>query len=155
MDKSEIVADALKKCQKEEGAKRYDFGKLRWDLIPYDALEKVVEVYTHGSAKYDDENWRNGMNYKRMYGSIMRHLTKWYRGEDIDKDSGCLHLSNVVWGCLSLIWMQMNDVGEDNRIKDNNIDTDLVLKNRECFNKQVKMFQDIYNQWFELKEKNK
>lgn len=33
-------------------AKRYNKGKLRYELIPVNALEKVVEVYTKGAHKY-------------------------------------------------------------------------------------------------------
>lgn len=31
-----------------EGLK-YDNGKLRWDLLPLDQVEKIVEVYTFGA----------------------------------------------------------------------------------------------------------
>lgn len=34
------------------GAKRYNKGKLRYELIPQHALEKLVEVYTKGAHKY-------------------------------------------------------------------------------------------------------
>ena len=49
-------SDAHQKEGKDEGAKRYDAGKVRWDLLPYDMLEKVAEVFTHGASKYADNN---------------------------------------------------------------------------------------------------
>lgn len=36
----------------KEQAKRYNKGKLRYELLPTEALEKVVEVYTKGAHKY-------------------------------------------------------------------------------------------------------
>lgn len=52
----------------QEKAKRYDKGKLRYELLPTEALEKVVEVYTRGAHKYTIYEDENG---------------KQHRGEDI------------------------------------------------------------------------
>jgi len=141
-------------CQEliSEGAKRYDKGKLRWDLIPFDALEKVVEVYTHGASKYEDENWRKGMKYKRMYGPMFRHLTKSFRGQDLDPDSGCFHLAQVAWGCLSMLWFQMNGVGEDNREIDLDDPNYMYEGNLESMVKQHDMFWSIIAYWEKKKE---
>lgn len=113
-------SDDNMKQGKDEGAKRFDAMKIRWDLIPYDTLETVAEVFTHGASKYEDNNWRKGMSYSRMYGAMWRHLSKSQRGEDLDKDSYCFHLSQVAWGCLCLLHFQMNNIGKDDRVKDLN-----------------------------------
>lgn len=31
---------------------KWDENKLRWDLLPWDAIEKIVEIYSFGAAKY-------------------------------------------------------------------------------------------------------
>ena len=98
-----LISEDEKKGQNEAKALRYDFGKLRVDLLPYDSIEKIAEVFTHGAIKYGDDNWRKGMEWKRIYGSLIRHLIKSFRGEDIDEDSGCLHLAMAAWGCIVLI----------------------------------------------------
>ena len=41
-------------------AMRFNAGKLRYDLLPADALERLVGVYTIGAEKYDDRNWEKG-----------------------------------------------------------------------------------------------
>ena len=42
-------------------ADHHDSGKLRYDLIPVDALEAIVEVLTWGADnKYKDRNWEKG-----------------------------------------------------------------------------------------------
>ena len=119
---------------------KYDFFKIRYDLVPKDCLEKFAEVYTHGSFKYADENWRKGMEWKRMYGSMERHFTASQRGEDIDPESGCLHLMMVAWYCFSLVNYLKNDIGIDNRVKDLT-DPELICKGN--FEKQLTMFWDI------------
>jgi hypothetical protein len=102
----------------EDPGHKFDFGKLRWDLIPYDSLEEIVKVYTHGAEKYTDHNWRKGMKFSRLYAAIFRHLTASIRGEDIDKDSGLNHLSQVAWGCLTLLNFMKTKPDMDDRIKD-------------------------------------
>ena len=70
-----------------------DTGKPRYDLIPPDALDELVKGLTHGANKYGDRNWEKGIVYGRIFGAAMRHLWAWWRGEEIDKDSGLHHLS--------------------------------------------------------------
>lgn len=83
------------------GAKN-DEGKLRYDLVPPDALEEVVRVYTHGAHKYGDQNYRAGLNWSRVYAAMLRHLEAWRKGEEVDPE-GFLHLAAVAWGSLTLM----------------------------------------------------
>lgn len=103
---------------KNEPGKKFDQGKLRYDLIPGDSLEWLVKVYTMGADKYDDENWREGMSWKRIFGAIMRHLWAWFRGEDIDKESGLPHLAHATWGCFTLLNYMRTHPDKDDRVKD-------------------------------------
>ena len=91
--------------------------KNRLDLLPFDALEAVGEVYTFGAGKYDDRNWEKGLTWGRVLGAIMRHLFAWARGEDYDQESGLLHTTHATWGCLTLVAYQLRKVGEDDRPK--------------------------------------
>ena len=143
-----------RKGLKEEGAIKFDFGKLRWDLIPYDSLEKLVEVFTHGAAKYDDENWRNGMSWKRMYRAALSHLQKAFRGRDIDEDSGCLSLAMTAWYCLCLIHFQMQGIGKDDRILDlYSQKFTISTGNQEDFHRQVEMMWKIVEEKIAEREK--
>jgi len=139
-------SDIHKQGEKDEGAKRFDSMKVRWDLIPYDALEKVAEVFTHGAAKYEDNNWRKGMSYSRMYGPIYRHLSKSIRGEDLDPDSYCFHLGQVAWGAICLLWFQMNNIGNDDRVKDLE-DPELSYYGKVDKNRQQTKFWEIIKYW--------
>lgn len=95
----------------EPGYKR-DHGKPRWDLVPWDALLGAVLVFTDGAAKYDDRNWEEGMRYGRVFASLMRHLTAFFQGEELD-ESGHHHLDHVVANALMLSAIVKRDTQKD------------------------------------------
>ncbi len=86
---------------KEEGAK-WDGEKVRWDLLPFDALEETAKVYTIGAKKYAARNWEMGIDYMRIVGALLRHTNAFVRGERYDPDNGQLHTSSIVWNALAL-----------------------------------------------------
>jgi hypothetical protein len=98
-----------------EPALRYDAGKLRYDLLPSDALASLVEVYTKGAAKYADRNWEKGMSWSRCFGSLMRHCWAFWRGEQNDPETGCHHMAMAAWNCFALVSYSLRTVGKDDR----------------------------------------
>ena len=96
-------------------AVKHDQCKLRYDLIPPEALEELAAVYTMGAAKYADENWRKGMAWRRIFGAIMRHMWAWMAGEDRDSESGLSHLAHAAWGCFTLMAYAKGGLGQDDR----------------------------------------
>lgn len=56
----------------------------RFDLIPVHPLTVLAEHYGKGAAKYDDHQWMKGYEWSKSYAAMMRHLTKWWGGEDFD-----------------------------------------------------------------------
>jgi len=98
-----------------EPGKREDAGKLRYDLIPADALEYLCAVYTDGAAHYGERNWERGMSWSRCFAPIMRHLWRWWRGETLDQKSGHPHLAHAAWGCLALLAYELRGAGTDDR----------------------------------------
>lgn len=95
---------------------RYDVGKARWDLVPHE-IEEVVDVFTIGAKKYSDRNWELGMDWGRVFGSLMRHSWKFWRGEDIDEETGCHHMAHVMWNALALLTYSRRKIGKDDRPK--------------------------------------
>lgn len=69
--------------------KRYDKGKLRYDLIQPDAEKGLVEVLTFGASKYEDRNWEKGMPWSKVIGPLKRHLAAIEAGEDYDIGKDC------------------------------------------------------------------
>lgn len=106
-----------KKQLEREGGIRYDDGKLRYDLIPADALEELAKVYTMGSKKYDEHNWRKGILWSRMFASIMRHVWSWFRGSDKDYESGLHPLAHAAFHCFTLINYSKSHPEFDDRVK--------------------------------------
>lgn len=74
-----------------------DEGKPRWELLAYDAIEGIVRVLTFGAVKYEARNWERGILYGRVFGAILRHLWKWWMGENNDPETGLSHLDHA--GC--------------------------------------------------------
>lgn len=88
---------------KSEEGRKFDDGKLRYDLVPTYALEAVVGVLTYGAKKYDDENWRKVEDYeRRYYAAALRHIEKHRQGEYLDPESGKPHLAHAVC-CLMFV----------------------------------------------------
>ena len=75
---------------------RYNSGKLRYDLEPRFAREKLIEVLTSGAQKYEPRNWEKGMPWTEVLASLKRHLAAYERGEDYDPESGCFHLAHAM-----------------------------------------------------------
>lgn len=99
-----------------EVAVKFDQGKLRYDLIPPDALEAEAEVYTIGAHKYGDNNYLKGMNWSRVIAALQRHLKAWEKGEIHDPVDGQFHLASVSWCAKTLFMYQKYGLGTDDRL---------------------------------------
>ena len=71
------------------GGKRFDTGKLRYDLLQPDAVKGLVKVLSFGASKYEDRNWEKGMKWSRVIAPLKRHLAAIEAGEDYDIDKDC------------------------------------------------------------------
>ena len=87
---------------------KFDDNKLRWDLLPWDAIEAIVDVYTYGAKKYEDNNWKF-VDKDRYFSALMRHLTASRNGETRDEESGRSHLAHAAWNAITLLWFEMNE----------------------------------------------
>lgn len=103
-------------CELKTGVK-YDEGKPHWSLLPPEALEEVVKVYTFGAKKYAPNNWRKGMAWSRTFSAIMRHCWSFWSGETLDPETGLHHLAHAAFGCLTLIEYTKKKTATDDRVK--------------------------------------
>jgi hypothetical protein len=106
---------ALSDRDKQEQALRYNQGKLQWSLVDFDSLEGLVRVLEYGAAKYAPDNWKKGMPVTQVSESLMRHLFAFLRGEDVDPESGCRHLSHVMCNVMFLEYIMREKPHYDNR----------------------------------------
>lgn len=100
----------------DPGAK-VDGGKPRMGLVLgafSKALEEVGEVGTFGADKYSDNGWQqvpDGIN--RYMDAALRHIFKSFR-EDIDPDSGRLHMAHGAWCLLAILEKTLENKNVDN-----------------------------------------
>ena len=87
---------------------KQDEGKLRYDLVPFDALDEVVKVLTFGIKKYPnpEENWRvvsEPKDLKRYEAALLRHMSEHMQGRQYDDETGLLHMAHIATNALFII----------------------------------------------------
>jgi hypothetical protein len=95
----------LEQLQAKQAVK-FDDGKVDWTLVPFEALEGMVQVLQFGAKKYAAWNWTEGGGFKwtRLVGSCLRHLFAWARGQDNDPESGLSHIYHAQCNLLFLAY---------------------------------------------------
>lgn len=111
------------------GGLRYSEGKPPMHMVPWDVLPWVAERYAYGAAKYGPEggsarNWERGMAWSQVFDPIMRHLTAWWQGEELEAPETAVdgaplepqhHLQAAAWGILALCAYHLRGIGTDDR----------------------------------------
>ena len=92
-----------------------DSGKARLELLPPRALFAVARAMASGAARYGDRNWEAGLHWSRLFGAVMRHCWAWWRGENVDPDSGLSHLAHAAASLLMLLEQEERGRGADDR----------------------------------------
>lgn len=83
--------------------KKFDDGKLRYDLVPPAVLEQLATVLTFGAEKYGANNWQTVPDASnRYYAAMMRHVEADRGGEVFDKESGLPHLTHAL-ACVAFM----------------------------------------------------
>lgn len=83
--------------------------KPRWELLPLDACEQVVNILTFGAKKYAPNNWQLVEDAEnRYYAALMRHLKAWRSGEERCPESGELHLAHAGCNVIFLLWFAIS-----------------------------------------------
>lgn len=88
--------------------------KARFDLVPVRPLKLLAEHYGHGLNHYEERNWEKGIEWGLCYAALMRHVTTWWSGEDLDQD-GFHHLVAVAWYAFALLEYAETHPEKDNR----------------------------------------
>lgn len=93
-----------------------DKEKPTFELLPFELLADVNKVLQHGQRVYGTNNWRHkeGFKYSRCYNALLRHMFAWWRGEDIDLESGISHLAHAMCNLIFLTYhSKVNAEGDD------------------------------------------
>lgn len=99
-----------------EGVK-FDNGKLRFDLIPPDALALLAAVLTYGAAKYEDRNWELGMDRARLRAARSRHENARLLGIQMDSETGLPHLAHEAACTMMELALWLRGKGTDSGAK--------------------------------------
>ena len=94
---------------------KFDTDKVRWDLLPGDALEEIAIILSFGAKKYGDRNWEQGMKWSRVFGALMRHSWAWFRGQNLDPETGRSHLAHAGCCVLFLLAYHLRNTPGDDR----------------------------------------
>lgn len=115
------------------------------DKIPMHLFPQTATVYgamalLEGAAKYGRANWRKiGVRASIYYDACMRHLTKWFEGQEIDEDSGLPHLAHAL-ACIAIII----DAKEANKLKDDRMVEGGYIELLKKFTPTVKVVKEKY-----------
>ena len=89
---------------------KYDEGKLRYDLLPPDAVKAIVRVLTFGSTKYAPRNWEKGIYQSRLMAASRRHEAAWEMGEDFDPETGIHHLAHKACCDIMMLAQELREM---------------------------------------------
>lgn len=99
----------------EAKAAHFSSNKSGVDQIPVEALMAWGEVFTYGEKKYARDNWLKGTDWHEFYGSALRHLFRFWAGEDVDPETNINHLAHALWNVATIFTYQMRGLGTDDR----------------------------------------
>jgi hypothetical protein len=99
------VYDVLSRTHSSEPANdqrgvglKFDAGKTRMSLLPFDALRAIADVLTFGAQKYKAHSWRTIPNALERYkDAALRHWVALESGEWLDPESKLPHVGHL--GC--------------------------------------------------------
>lgn len=97
-----------------------DEGKPGFELLPIELLSEVNLVLRHGKEKYGLNNWQKteGFKMSRCYNALWRHMLAWWKGEDLDRESGLSHLSHAMCNLIFLMYHHKITKQGDDRPKE-------------------------------------
>lgn len=78
------------------GALKYDGNKPNLALIPKEAMWAMASALDYGARKYSSDNFKEGMQIRRSLAAALRHIYQFLDGENVDQESGCMHLGNAM-----------------------------------------------------------
>jgi hypothetical protein len=101
---------------------KHDGPRLRWSLLPWDAIEVVVQLLEYGARKYPAaNNWQHVENAEQRYlDALTRHLVEVHKGnyyDDGPEGSGFPHFAAIATNALFLLWFWLRRGGVADKSK--------------------------------------
>lgn len=83
-----------------------DTNKPNVSLVDPQWILEIAKVLDFGANKYSPHNWRQGLEWSRLYSAIQRHLLAFLNGEILDPESNLPHLHHAACGLMMLSCLQ-------------------------------------------------
>jgi len=99
-------------------ADRFNEGKPKYSLIDLPSLEVMVRVLEFGTNKYKRNQWKRGLKVTEIIDSLLRHISAFLDGEDIDPESGISHIGHIQCNAMFLSYMMNNKPELDDRSRE-------------------------------------
>lgn len=87
----------------------------QFDQIPVEALRALAILYGNGAAKYEAHNFRKGYEWSKSYNAMLRHMTAFWGGEDMDEEMGVPHIICAIWHGMALFTFMQEHPEYDDR----------------------------------------
>lgn len=99
--------------EKDDGFKKYDSGKLEYDMFPDSVLQDIIKVMMYGAYTkgYEKDNWKKCKDNTRYYNAARRHIEAYRGGEYYDVESGLPHMAHAL---CNLVFMHYLEEGKRN-----------------------------------------
>ncbi len=78
-------------------------------------ISKKITVSHDSYIESGKNNWKKGMPVTKVSESLMRHLFAFLRGEDVDPESGCRHISHVMCNAMFIEYIMREKPHYDDR----------------------------------------
>lgn len=109
------AAESTEYIHKPALATRHNEGKRRWSLLDIEAIEGLIDALEYGAEKYSRDDWKKGMPITVLYDKVQRHLAEVMKKNDIDSESGLLHVDHAMADLMFLSHMVRERKDMDDR----------------------------------------
>lgn len=86
--------------------------KPRWSLLPFNELEQIVKVLTHGAEKYSDYGWTE-VSVKEHFDALIRHISERKKGNFNDKETALPHLAHAACRLIFIMFLDRYHLSDD------------------------------------------
>ena len=106
--------------EEKKGAERKNTGKAPMSMVleANHAMTGAAQVMAFGAKKYARGNWHKGLPHTEVADCLIRHLSAYLSGEDLDPESGLPHIDHVTCNAVFLAQLvrthpEMDDRSEE------------------------------------------
>lgn len=87
---------------------RHNNNKIKLSLLDFSALEQAAKVLQFGGKKYSRDNWKKGFEHSEIVDSLLRHISEYQKGNEVDSESKLLHTAHILCNAMFLCYMNVH-----------------------------------------------